>query len=202
MPTNELTPSGVSVFYTKSCKIDRIFSWNRHSISLFCNTFIKFEAKQGRVEIKNPSTITSCQTLNVRNRRQESAALNSRMIYGALIAVRDYVASAVTLFLFGPLFIAIAITIRLDSPGAIFFRQGRVNHKHRQVRIFRFRTTCQDDFGYRDDPQAKRIGQRVTRVGSFLRRSSLDELPQLLNVLLCQMRFADLRSRTFDTRAI
>jgi lipopolysaccharide/colanic/teichoic acid biosynthesis glycosyltransferase len=104
----------------------------------------------------------------------------------------------VGLIVFAPVMLAIALWIRLDSPGPALFRQERRGHRGRPFRMLKFRTMVVDAesrledlewcnesaggvlFKLRDDP-------RVTRLGRFLRRSSLDELPQLINVLKGEM---------------
>jgi len=76
----------------------------------------------------------------------------------------------------------IAICIKLDSPGAVLFRQRRYGLDGRQIVVWKFRsmTVAEDGALVR---QATRDDQRVTRLGAFLRRTSLDELPQLFNVM-------------------
>lgn len=98
----------------------------------------------------------------------------------------DYVLAAIGLFLLSPLLIAIAVVIKLDSPGPIFFRQRRYGQNNRIFRIFKFRTMRVTEDG-QHVKQAQRNDPRVTRVGWFLRRTSLDELPQLINVLTGDM---------------
>jgi Undecaprenyl-phosphate glucose phosphotransferase len=98
----------------------------------------------------------------------------------------DFAAASFALVLFSPLFSAIALLIKLDSPGPVFFRQSRVGFNGQPFRIYKFRTmTCLDDGDV--IRQATREDARVTPVGRWLRASSLDELPQLLNVLLGHM---------------
>jgi Undecaprenyl-phosphate glucose phosphotransferase len=100
-------------------------------------------------------------------------------------AIDIVTASAATVFVL-PLFAAIAIAIKLDSSGPVFFRQSRNGFRGEPFRIFKFRTmTVMEDGG--TVVQASRNDQRVTRVGRFLRRTSLDELPQLFNVLSGEM---------------
>ena len=83
-------------------------------------------------------------------------------------------------------FAVIAVCIKLDSKGPVFFRQRRHGFNHAEFRIFKFRTmTTLDDGAV--IPQAKRDDARITRVGRLLRRTNIDELPQLLNVLAGQM---------------
>ncbi|MBY0299220.1 MAG: undecaprenyl-phosphate glucose phosphotransferase [Methylobacterium sp.] len=81
-----------------------------------------------------------------------------------------------------PLLAAVAVAVRLDSPGPVLFRQTRIGFSGRRFRIYKFRTmsTLDDGAVVR---QARRDDARITRVGRFLRSSSIDELPQLLNVI-------------------
>jgi putative colanic acid biosynthesis UDP-glucose lipid carrier transferase len=98
----------------------------------------------------------------------------------------DYTLAAAGLLVWAPVLLIIAALIKLDSPGPVFFRQRRYGHNNQIFRIFKFRTMTVTE----DGPvvvQAKRDDARVTRVGRFLRRTSLDELPQLINVLLGDM---------------
>ncbi|RMG16649.1 MAG: undecaprenyl-phosphate glucose phosphotransferase [Planctomycetota bacterium] len=94
----------------------------------------------------------------------------------------DLLGAAALLLVFSPLLALIAAAIKLSSPGPVLFRQLRVGWGGRRFTILKFRTMCVDaerigpTRTLRDDP-------RRTRVGAFLRRTSLDELPQLLNVL-------------------
>jgi lipopolysaccharide/colanic/teichoic acid biosynthesis glycosyltransferase len=94
--------------------------------------------------------------------------------------VFDVVVAGFGLLLLSPLFVLLALAIRLDSPGPVFFRQERVGRHGRPFRIHKFRTMRPADGG----PQIT-VGAdpRVTRVGAWLRRTKLDELPQLIDVL-------------------
>jgi exopolysaccharide biosynthesis polyprenyl glycosylphosphotransferase len=109
----------------------------------------------------------------------------------------DVVGAAVALVVLAPLLAFIALAIRLTSPGPAFYRQTRVGRQDAEFTMLKFRTMHVDAhrrrselralneavdglFKIRDDP-------RITRVGRFLRRSNLDELPQLLNVLRGEM---------------
>jgi exopolysaccharide biosynthesis polyprenyl glycosylphosphotransferase len=108
----------------------------------------------------------------------------------------DLVIAAVALLVLWPLLLVIAIAIRLDSPGPALFLQERVGQHNRRFTIFKFRTMytgaerrAAEHILQSDDGLVhKRPGDpRITRVGALLRRSSLDELPQLFNVLLGEM---------------
>jgi Undecaprenyl-phosphate glucose phosphotransferase len=95
----------------------------------------------------------------------------------------DKILAAIALLLLSPLMALICIAIPLDSPGPILFRQMRYGFNNQLFEIFKFRTMYHEQ---RDETASKltvRDDPRVTRVGRFLRRYSLDELPQLFNVL-------------------
>lgn len=100
--------------------------------------------------------------------------------------IQDYLVAIAGLLLAAPLMAAIALAIKLDSPGAIFFKQRRRGFNQNMFRVWKFRTMSVLEDG-NEVRQAVKNDQRVTRVGRFLRRTSLDELPQLINVLHGQM---------------
>lgn len=95
----------------------------------------------------------------------------------------DILISASALIVLSPVFFLIALAIKLDSSGTIFFKQGRLGKDGKEFAMYKFRSMVTNAersgtglFNYQNDP-------RVTKVGRFLRDTSLDELPQLLNVL-------------------
>jgi lipopolysaccharide/colanic/teichoic acid biosynthesis glycosyltransferase len=94
----------------------------------------------------------------------------------------DVVVAGLALVLLSPLLLVLALCIRLDSPGPVFFRQERVGRHGRIFRIHKFRTMVPDAEA-RGLPLTVGRDPRVTRVGAFLRSSKLDELPQLIDVL-------------------
>ena len=98
----------------------------------------------------------------------------------------DIVASGLGLIVLSPLFPVIAIWIKLDSKGPIFYRQVRVGRYNRDFRIFKFRSMRVGS----DKGSLVTIGgqnERITRAGCFIRKYKLDELPQLINVLIGDM---------------
>jgi Undecaprenyl-phosphate glucose phosphotransferase len=100
--------------------------------------------------------------------------------------IQDYAIAAPALLLLTPLLIVIAIAIKLDSPGPVFFRQRRHGLNHRVFQVLKFRSmrVAEDGAQVR---QATKNDPRVTRVGAFLRKTSLDELPQLINIVAGDM---------------
>ncbi|MCX7854497.1 MAG: exopolysaccharide biosynthesis polyprenyl glycosylphosphotransferase, partial [Anaerolineae bacterium] len=111
--------------------------------------------------------------------------------------ILDYIGAAMLLVLLSPLFLLIALAVRLDSPGPIIYRRRVVGLNGRVFDAYKFRTMIVDADAYLEShPELKREWEetgkirndpRVTRVGKWLRRTSLDELPQLVNVLKGQM---------------
>ena len=95
----------------------------------------------------------------------------------------DILLSAVGLVVLAPLFAAIALWIRLDSPGPVFFRQERVGRAGILFRIHKFRTMRRGAFADRVPDITVGADPRITRAGVFLRRHKLDELPQFIDVL-------------------
>src|SRR5579872_4265602 len=98
----------------------------------------------------------------------------------------DLVVAATGLLLLAPLLMLVAVLIKLDSAGPIFFRQERIGRAFRPFLIYKFRTMV------KQAPQlglAITVGQdaRITRMGRLLRRTKIDELPQLINVLKGEM---------------
>jgi len=109
------------------------------------------------------------------------------MIYRKYLKrIFDFTASLLGLIVLSPLFLVIAILIKLDDGGSIFFRQTRVGQYGKPFKIYKFRTMVEnaEKLGAQvtkgDDP-------RITKVGRFLRKYKLDELPQLINVLKGEM---------------
>lgn len=98
----------------------------------------------------------------------------------------DIIASGLGLIVLSPLFLVLAIWIKLDSKGSVFYRQVRVGYKNKDFRIFKFRSMRVGS----DKGSLVTIGghdPRVTRSGYFIRKFKFDELPQLINVFLGDM---------------
>lgn len=100
----------------------------------------------------------------------------------------DFIWSLLGLLLFSPLFIVVAILIKLNSKGPVFFKQTRVGEGEKDFKIYKFRTM----FLNSDKRGLLTVGDkdnRVTQIGYYLRKFKLDELPQLINVLKGEMSF-------------
>lgn len=115
--------------------------------------------------------------------------------------VFDIIVSSAMLLLLSPLIALLCVGVKLDSPGPVFFRQRRYGFNNELIKIWKLRTMYVDQ----QDEKAERLATpddpRVTRFGSFLRRSSLDELPQLFNVLQGNMSLVGPRPHALEAKA-
>jgi lipopolysaccharide/colanic/teichoic acid biosynthesis glycosyltransferase len=100
----------------------------------------------------------------------------------------DVCVAAFALLLLFPILAVVAVLVKLDSPGAIFFTQERVGRRFRPFTIYKFRTMIHDPAS-RGAPITIGGDPRITRIGRFLRQTKIDELPQLFNVLRGDMSF-------------
>ncbi len=101
----------------------------------------------------------------------------------------DLFASLLLLSVTWPIMLAAAVAVRLDSPGPVFYMQERVGRNERRFKVIKFRSMRVDAEADGVAKWASQNDARVTRIGTFLRKSRIDELPQLINVLLGQMSF-------------
>ena len=99
----------------------------------------------------------------------------------------DWIAALLITLLISPLLLLITLLVRLSSPGPALFRQTRHGVGGESIQILKFRTMNQQDTGDSAFVQATENDERVTKIGGFLRKTSLDELPQLFNVLKGEM---------------
>jgi len=96
--------------------------------------------------------------------------------------IEDILVSFISLILLSPLFLIVSILIKKDSKGPVFFKQRRYGQDGKEILVWKFRSMTTTDNGD-TIKQAGRNDARVTKIGAFLRKSSIDELPQLINVL-------------------
>lgn len=113
----------------------------------------------------------------------------------------DLLLASLALLLAAPLMLLVAVAIKLDSPGPVLFRQRRYGYNNRLIPVYKFRSMYTDQTDADAQRQTTRGDARVTRVGRFIRRTSLDELPQLLNVLDGSMSMVGPRPHATATKA-
>lgn len=101
----------------------------------------------------------------------------------------DFILSLILLLLLAPLFLIIALAIKMDSRGSIFFIQERVGKDRKLFRIYKFRTMVENAVNMGSGYLTEEKDPRITRIGGILRKTSLDELPQLINILKGEMSF-------------
>ena len=116
-------------------------------------------------------------------------------------SIEDRLIGSVALILAAPLLVLIAIAIKLDSPGPVLFRQPREGFNNQPFFVYKFRSMFHNRSEVDNIRQATRGDPRVTRVGAVLRKLSLDELPQLLNVMQGNMSLVGPRPHAASTRA-
>ncbi len=134
------------------------------------------ESLTGRVEIEHLSENTL-------------GSLNPNQAYIKLKQMADWLGALLMLILLSPLLFAVAVLIRLDSPGPALFRQERMGYGGHTFFVFKFRTMRTDGGGgsERERAMTRSGDDRITRIGRFLRRSRIDELPQAINILRGEM---------------
>ncbi len=111
-------------------------------------------------------------------------------------------ATTVPLLIFlAPLLVIVAIAIKLDSPGPVLFRQPRVGQGNRIFNIYKFRSMRSENGDKNGDQSTQLNDQRITRVGNFIRKTSIDELPQLINVLRSEMSIVGPRPHALGSLA-
>lgn len=112
----------------------------------------------------------------------------------------DYAVGSAAMILLAPVLLGVAIAVKLDSPGPVFFRQPRRGLHNRPFNVFKFRSMYIHLSDISVQKQTSRNDPRVTRIGRWLRRFSLDELPQLFNVLRGEMSLVGPRPHAPNTR--
>lgn len=124
-------------------------------------------------------------------------ALGDRIIKRAL----DLAISVLGLLVLSPLLIGVAIAIKIESRGPVFFMQNRVGRDNKLFRMFKFRSMYTDLCDANATQLTTRNDSRVTRVGNFIRRTSIDELPQFINVMLGDMSVVGPRPHPLSAKA-
>lgn len=126
--------------------------------------------------------------------KEKNIVNDKKTVYKAIKRVFDIVFSLIGMVLLSPVFFIIAVIIKLDSKGPVFFVHSRIGEKGKPIGIYKFRTMVNnaEDLIKSFTPEQKEEFERsykleddprITKVGDFLRKTSLDELPQILNIL-------------------
>nr|WP_244500510.1 exopolysaccharide biosynthesis polyprenyl glycosylphosphotransferase [Methyloceanibacter methanicus] len=113
----------------------------------------------------------------------------------------DKVVATLAVIVLAPLMALIAIAIKLDSKGPVLFRQKRLGFNNEKIDVLKFRSMFTEDTDVDGDKQVTKDDPRVTRVGRFLRRTSLDELPQFFNVLKGDLSLVGPRPHAMNSKA-
>ncbi|WP_245987883.1 exopolysaccharide biosynthesis polyprenyl glycosylphosphotransferase [Sphingobium fluviale] len=115
--------------------------------------------------------------------------------------ILDLIVTVPALILLSPLFLVVAIAIKLESKGPVFFRQQRIGRSNQLFNILKFRSMREEMCDAEGNRSAARDDDRITRVGAFIRRTSIDELPQLINVLRGDMSLVGPRPHALGSLA-
>ncbi len=115
--------------------------------------------------------------------------------------LEDKLLASFILLIISPVMLLIAALVKLDSPGPVFFRQRRLGFNNEIIEVLKFRTMYVDRESADAEVLATRNDPRITRVGRFLRRTSLDELPQFINVLRNEMSIVGPRPHALKAKA-
>lgn len=101
----------------------------------------------------------------------------------------DIVASAMGLIIFFPIMLIVALIVKMTSPGPIFFSQKRLTMEMKEFSIYKFRSMVSNELREKNTVQIKGSSNEITPIGKFMRKTKLDELPQLWNILKGDMSF-------------
>lgn len=113
----------------------------------------------------------------------------SRKIYLIIKRLLDIILSLIGIIIISPIFLIVAIAIKIDSKGPVIFKQKRLGKNGKEFEIYKFRSMVVGAEKIGTGVYSKKGDSRVTRVGNFIRMTSIDELPQLINILKGEMSF-------------
>lgn len=139
-------------------------------------------------------SITSVAGIPVMNLNSTPMVGINRIVKG----ITDRILSLVILILVSPVMFAIAIAVKLSSPGPVFFKQRRHGWDGKPIKVYKFRTMAVHKESEGIVTQASRNDSRITSLGAFLRRTSLDELPQFFNVIQGRMSIVGPRPHAME----
>jgi len=113
----------------------------------------------------------------------------SKKIYLKIKRLLDIILSLIGIIIISPIFLIVAIAIKIDSKGPVIFKQKRLGKNGKEFEIYKFRSMVVGAEKIGTGVYSKKGDSRVTRVGNFIRMTSIDELPQLVNILKGEMSF-------------
>jgi len=115
--------------------------------------------------------------------------------------ILDYTVALIMLVVASPLILVVMLAIKLDTPGPIFFRQKRYGFNNQLIEVYKFRSMRADQTDHDAEKITSKNDPRITRVGAFIRRFSIDELPQIFNVLAGDMSVVGPRPHALKAKA-
>ncbi|MFM2278477.1 MAG: hypothetical protein RLZZ444_708 [Pseudomonadota bacterium] len=136
--------------------------------------------------IDRPTPLSNSAVWERRQAEFRAAALQ-KPFQMALKRAMDIAVSASALLVLAPFFMLIALAIKIENPGPVFFTQLRWGRGGKKIKVFKFRSMRTDLCDYSGVAQTTANDPRVTRIGAFLRKTNIDELPQLINILTGDM---------------
>ncbi|MBB4575081.1 sugar transferase [Rhizobium sp. MC63] len=157
----------------------------------------RFDPSQRQIKIRTLVIANS----NIRQPESFSNGEEKATLRLAVKRLIDIVISANALLVLAPLFLAIALFIKLDDGGPVFFRQIRWGLNGRKINVFKFRSMRAEVCDPSGVQQTVKGDARMTGIGAMLRRTNIDELPQLLNVLKGEMSLVGPRCHAINMRA-
>ncbi|MFZ4455599.1 MAG: sugar transferase [Bacteroidales bacterium] len=101
----------------------------------------------------------------------------------------DFIVAFIALIILSPVLVIVSVAIKLDSPGPVFFLQERLGRNGKVFRIFKFRSMVNRKDNFVKGEALKENDPKITKVGRFIRKTSLDEIPQLINIVKGDMSF-------------
>lgn len=176
-----------------SCPSERIADWS---------LILKSQAARGEILVPEMARYAPVRGGTFRNQPTLIVAAGPLNFRDRIIKrLFDIVVSVLAILVLSPVLLATAVAVKLSSPGPALFRQTRLGRDARPFSIYKFRSMRTDMSDFRADRLTQRDDPRVTRVGAFIRHTSLDELPQLFNVLKGDMSMVGPRPHAPGARA-
>ena len=176
-----------------SCKADRRRAWALYLQAVACNGELVMPELDGIVTRK-PASMTPWPTLQASVGPLDLPARIAKRVF-------DLVITAPLIVALSPVFLILAIAVKIDSPGPILFRQQRMGQHNRLFHVYKFRSMYHEKADYSGNRSSSRFDDRVTRIGRIIRATSLDELPQLFNVIEGDMSLVGPRPHALGSKA-